>query len=190
MAGRSSGNLEELFSPSEGLVCEHQDMDTFATTDPGPQPRPVVSQGRVKDPQQTVYVIATRIYATSHALDVAGALAREQGRSITVLVSAPQRFTITSARAGAYNLPVQFPEVSGMVTAEAVRHMVAGEHRLADVVVTEARDAHGFAHVLPPSATVILAGPIHHFVETQEQRLTRKLSTMGFDVIFLPCPDQ
>jgi hypothetical protein len=165
-------------------------MDTFATNDRGPQPRPLVSQGRIKDPQETVYVVATRIYATSHALDVAGALAREQGKSVTVLVSAPQRFTISSVRAGVYNLPVHFPEVPGRATAEAVRNLVAGEHRLADVVVTEARDARGFAHVLPPSATVILAGPIHHFVETQEQRLARKLSTMGFDVIFLPCPDE
>jgi hypothetical protein len=77
-----------------------------------------------------------------------------------------------------------------MATAEGVRNLVAGEHRRADVVVTEARDARGFAHVLPPSATVILAGPIHHFVETQEQRLARKLATMGFEVIFLPCPDE
>jgi hypothetical protein len=165
-------------------------MDTFATTDRGPQPRPVVSQGRIKDPQETVYVVATRIHATSHALDVAGVLAREQGKSVTVLVSAPRRFTITSARAGVYNLPVQFPEVPGMATAEGVRNLVAGEHRRADVVVTEARDARGFAHVLPPSATVILAGPIHHFVETQEQRLARKLATLGFEVIFLPCPDE
>lgn len=165
-------------------------MDTYATTDPGPQPRPVVSQARIKDPQDTVYVVATRICATSHALDVAGALAREQGKSVTVLVSAPQRFTITSARAGVYNLPIEFPEVPGRATPEAVHNLVASEHRLADVVVTEARDARGFAQVLPPSVAVVLAGPIHHFVETQEQRLARKLATMGFEVIFLPCPNE
>jgi hypothetical protein len=149
-----------------------------------------VSLGQVKDPLGTVYVVATRVHATSHALDVAGSLAREQGKNVTVLVSAPRRLTITSARAGVYNLPVEFPEVPGRATAEAVRNLVASEHRLADVVVTEARDARGFAHVLPPSAAVVLAGPIHHFVETHEQRLARKLSTMAYEVIFLPCPDE
>jgi hypothetical protein len=36
----------------------------------------------------------------------------------------------------------------------------------------------------------VLAGPIHHFIVTHEQRLARKLTTPGDDVIFLPCPDQ
>jgi hypothetical protein len=76
------------------------------------------------------------------------------------------------------------------LTAEAVRNLVASEHRSADVVVTEAHDARDFAQVLPPSAAVVLAGPIHHFVETHEQRLARKLATMGYEVIFLPCPDE
>lgn len=165
-------------------------MGTYATSNQGSQHRPGVPLGHVTDPHGTVYVVATRVHATSHALDVAGALAREHGQTVTVLVSAPQRFTITSARAGVYNLPVQFPEVPGRATADAVRNLVGSEHRLADVVVTEARDARGFAQVLPPSAAIVLAGPIHHFVETQEQRLARKLSTMGYDVIFLPCPDE
>jgi hypothetical protein len=165
-------------------------MGTYATSDQGSQRRSVVPLGHVTDPHATIYVVATRIHATIHALDVAGSLAREQGKTVTVLVSAPQRFTVTSARAGVYNLPVEFPEVPGMATAEAVRNLVASEHRLADVVVTEARDARGFAQVLPPSVAVVLAGPIHHFVETHEQRLARKLSTMGYDVIFLPCPDE
>jgi hypothetical protein len=37
---------------------------------------------------------------------------------------------------------------------------------------------------------VVLAGPLHHFVETREQPLARKLAAMGYDVIFLPCPDE
>jgi hypothetical protein len=165
-------------------------MGTYATSDQGSQRRPAVPLGQVKDPLGTVYVVATRVHATSHALDVAGSLAREQGKTVTVLVSAPQHLTITSARAGVYNLPVQLPEVPGRATAEAVRNLVASEHRLADVVITEARDARGFAQVLPPSAAVVVAGPIHHFVETHEQRLARKLATMGYNVIFLPCPDE
>jgi hypothetical protein len=105
-------------------------------------------------------------------------------------VSAPERITITSARAHVYNLPLELPAAAGQATPEAIRHLVARDHREADVRVTEARDARGFAKVLPPDASVVLAGPIHHFVETQEQRLARKLTTLGYDVIFLPCPDE
>jgi hypothetical protein len=165
-------------------------MDTYATTDEASPRPPALPIGHVEEPQAVVYVIATTIRATSHALDVAGALAREQGKRVTVLVSAPPRVTITSARAGVYDLPVPLPEVPGKATVDAVRNLVISDHRLADVMVTEARDARGFAQVLPASAAVVLAGPIHHFVETQEQRLARRLATMGYDVVFLPCPDE
>jgi hypothetical protein len=165
-------------------------METYATTDQGSQRRRVVPLGHVEDLHGTVYVIATTVHATSHALEVAGAFAKERGKAVSVLVSAPQRITITSARAGVYNLPIEFPEVPGRATPEAVHNLVASEQRLVDVHLTDARDAEGFGKVLPPSATVVLAGPLHHFVEAQEQRLARKLATMGFDVIFLPCPDE
>jgi hypothetical protein len=165
-------------------------MDTYATPDEGSQRRSVVPLGHVEDPHDSVYVVATRVHATAHALDVADALAREHGGKVTILVSAPTRCTITSARAGVYDLPVEFPEVPGTATVKAVQDLVASQRRSADVVVTEAHDARQFARVLPPTAAVVLAGPIHHFVETHEQRLARKLATMGYEVIFLPCPDE
>lgn len=107
-----------------------------------------------------------------------------------MLVSSPERITISSARANVYNLPVELPAEPGKATPEEVRHFVASEHRAAEVQVTDAREARGFAKVLPPSASVVLAGPIHHFVETHEQRLARKLTTLGYDVVFLPCRDE
>jgi hypothetical protein len=140
------------------------------------------------DREQQIYVVATTLGATSEALEVASALAREQGKSVTVLVTTPERITISSARAHVYNLPVELPDEPGKATPEAVRHLVASEHRAVDVQITDARDARGFAMVLPPSARVVVAGPIHHFVETQEQRLARKLATLGYKVIFLPRP--
>ncbi|MGE4056945.1 MAG: hypothetical protein AB7F99_19320, partial [Vicinamibacterales bacterium] len=96
----------------------------------------------------------------------------------------------TSARAHVYNLPLELPATAGQATPGAIRHPVARDLREADVQVNEAGDARGFTKVLPPDASVVLAGPIHHFVETQEQRLARKLTTLGYDVIFLPCPDE
>jgi hypothetical protein len=149
-----------------------------------------VRLGYVEDPQQMIYVVATAVRVTSHALEVATTLARERNQGVTVLVSAPERITITSARAHVYNLPVELPSAAGQATPEAIGHLVASYHREADVRVTEARDARDFAKILPPDASVVLAGRIHHFVETQEQRLARKLTTLGYDVIFLPCPDE
>jgi hypothetical protein len=164
-------------------------MDRNATDDgDGWRKRPTTTIADER--QHGIYVIATTLRTTSHALDVASALAREHDQGVAVLVPSPVRLTISSARAGVHNLPVELPEVPGRATLETVRSLVADEHRLADVRVTDARDARGFANVLPPSATVILAGPIHHFLETREQRLARTLTSLGYDVIFLPCPDE
>jgi hypothetical protein len=164
-------------------------MDTYATNERS-QCRPFVPLGHVRDTQETIYVVATTLRATSHALDVASALAREQGKHVAVLVSSPERITISSARAHVYNLPAELPAPPETATPEAIRNLVAVEHREADVRVTAARDARCFARILPPPVSIVLAGPIHHFVETQEQRLVRKLATMGYDVLFLPSPDE
>jgi hypothetical protein len=165
-------------------------MDTNTTSAEGSQRRPLVPLGRVEEAQRTIYVVATTVRATLHALDVASALAKERGKDITVLVSTPERVTISSARAHVYNLPVELPPALRAATPEAIRNLVASEHREAEVRVTDARDARGFAGILPPSASVVLAGPIHHFVETQEQRLARRLTTLGYEVVFLPCADE
>ncbi|MGE4054613.1 MAG: hypothetical protein AB7F99_07425, partial [Vicinamibacterales bacterium] len=149
------------------------------TTSAVESPRPIVRLGYVEDPQQMIYVVATTVRATSHALEVATTLARGRNQGVTVLVSAPERITITSARAHVYNLPLELPATAGQATPGAIRHPVARDLREADVQVTEAGDARGFAKVLPPDASVVHAGPIHHFVETQEQRLARKLTTLG-----------
>jgi hypothetical protein len=159
------------------------------TTSAVESPRPIVWLGYVEDPQQMIDVVATTVRATSHALEVATTLARERNQGVTVLVSAPERITITSARAHVYNLPVERPAAARHATPEAIRHLVASDHREANVRVTDARDARGFAKVLPPDSRVV-QGPIHHFLETQEQRLARKRSTLGFDVILPPSTDE
>jgi hypothetical protein len=166
-------------------------MDTHLTAGEGSPSRPFAALGHVESgPQRTIYVVATTRRTTPHAFEVASTIASEHGKHVTVLVSVPERVTITSARAGVYNLPVEFPDAPDTATPDVVRQLVAGEHRDADVRVTDARDARGFARVLPPSASVVLAGPIHRFFETPEQRLARKLTALGYDVIFLPCPDE
>jgi hypothetical protein len=161
-------------------------METNTTTS-GRSRGTLVAPGALDGLQRGVFVIATTVRATQHALDVARTLAHGQGQDVTVLVSSPEHATITSARAHVYHLPVEFPEPPDRATEDAVRHLVADEDRNAVVRVTDARDARSFAKALPPSATVVLAGPIHRFVETREQRLARELNAFGYDVVFLPC---
>jgi hypothetical protein len=165
-------------------------MDTDTVPDQESQPHPIGPLAPGEDQQRTIYVIATTLRATSHALDVASALAHEHGKNVAVLVSSPERITITSARAHVYNLPVELPAAPGTATLEAVRNLVTTAHRDTAVRVTAARDARGFARILPQSASVVLAGPIHHFVETPPQCLARKLTALGYDVVFLPCADE
>jgi hypothetical protein len=151
---------------------------------------PNVGRACVEDAQPAIYVVATTVRATAHALEVATTLAKERNRSVTVLVSAPERITVTSGRANVYNLPVELPLAAGQATPDAIRRLVASDDIDADVQVTEARDAPGLARMLPPAASVVLADPIRHFVETPEQRLARTLTTRGYDVIFLPSRDE
>jgi hypothetical protein len=87
-----------------------------------------------------------------------------------------------------YDVPVEYH--SEQITPEAVKDLVAREHAPADVQTTDTRSAGHLVNVLPRSATVVLAGAIHHFIATHEQRLARKLAQLGYDVIFLPCPEE
>ncbi len=138
---------------------------------------------------QSVYVVATTLAATARALKVARALASEYGREITMLVSPHKRITISSARAHVYDLPIEDPDGPRNATPEAVRDLVASERGEAHVLVKDTRGARDFAQLLPLGASVVLAGPIHQFVETREQRLARKLTNLGYDVTFLPCAE-
>jgi hypothetical protein len=119
---------------------------------------------------------------------VAEALASEQRAGVTVLVCSPERVTVSSARAHVYDVPVEYD--SQHVTPEAVKNLVAREHAAADVQTTDTRSVSCLVNVLPPSSTVVLTGTIHPFIETHEQRLARKLTKSGYDVIFLPCPNE
>ncbi len=162
-------------------------METNTTDSEGSQRERVGAS--VRDGlQHGIYVVATTLPATTHALRVAEALASAQRSDVTVLVSPPDRVTVSSARAHVYDVPVEYD--SQQITPEAVKDLVAREHAPADIQTTDTRSAGHLVSVLPPSSTVVLAGAIHHFIATYEQRLARKLAQLGYDVIFLPCPDE
>jgi hypothetical protein len=165
-------------------------MDTKTAASDASQRRPHVAASVVDKIQQRVYVVATTLPATTHALRVAEALAKERGTGVTVLASLPERVTVSSARANVYDLPVPYAAEPQQVTPETAKDLVAREHSGASVQTTNASDVRHLAQVLPRSATVVLAGAIHHFIESREQRLARRLTTLGYDVVFLPCPEE
>ena len=163
-------------------------METNTSDSEGSQRRAHVTPSVPGGLQHSVYVIATTLPATTRALKVAEALARGQRAGVTVLVSPPERVTVSSARAHVYDLPVEYD--SQQIAPETVKDLVAREHAAADVQTTDTRIAGHLVNVLPRSATVVLAGALHHFIETHEQRLARKLTTSGYNVVFLPCSDE
>jgi hypothetical protein len=165
-------------------------MDTNLTAGDPWQRRPHVATGVVDELPHGVYVIATTLPATTHALRVAEALARERGIGVAVLASPPEHVTVSSARAHAFNLPVDYGDEAQRVTPDAASDLIAREHSAASIRTTMTRDAHHLARVLPRTATLVLAGAIHQFIESPEQRLARKLTGFGFDVVFLPCPEE
>jgi hypothetical protein len=165
-------------------------MSTLTTSaDPFQRPSFAAHSDAESSPH-TVYVVATTLPATAHALNVARALSVRHGNSIVVIVAPCRPITISSARAHAYNLPVEDPDAPQRATPEAVRDLVARDQAEARVLVNDAHNAGSLAQLLPPRASVVLAGPIHQFVETREQQLARKLTDMGYDVTFVPCRDK
>jgi hypothetical protein len=135
---------------------------------------------------EPIWLIATTRAATAHALAIAAPLAHEQHRSVTVLASQPRHVTVSSVRANVHDLPMELPLDPETVTADQLPALLAEAKCAARIEPTEAYAARELAGILPAGATVVLAGPIHHFVEAREQRLARRLANMGFEVVFLP----
>jgi hypothetical protein len=67
-----------------------------------------------------------------------------------------------------------------------VRDLIACRYSGVAMTVTGANAMRDVVAALPSAASVVLAGPIHRFIESDEQRLARTLANLGFDVTFLP----
>jgi hypothetical protein len=116
-----------------------------------------------------VYVVATRADPTRHALTVAQALAKTRGTSVVIVVPPPEQMPRCAVEA--------VPTTRALVAADAPdAHVLFGPYGGLDRV----------SQLLPIGATIVLSGPIRHFLETDEQHLARKLATRGHEVVFLP----
>jgi hypothetical protein len=136
---------------------------------------------------QPVFVLATATEPTRHALAVARALSHDRQAALDIIVAPKEALTVSSGRAGVRALPVDDLDPCPFASPDAVRALAATDAPNARVIVGRSMDARDLPALLPAHATVVLAGPIRHFFESQEQRLGRRLAKAGYDVVFVPC---
>ncbi len=147
-----------------------------ARPDEEPEPTPVV-------------VLATTAESTRHALPIARAIGADRHAAIDVVASQPEKVTISSSRANVHDLPVDMWDPHPLASPDVVRALAAQYTPGARVTVGPVLRLRGIRKMLPPHATVILAGPVRHFLESPEQRLARHLTEAGYDVVFVPSRD-
>ena len=92
-----------------------------------------------------------------------------------------------TARAHVHGLEADEWDPHPFVSPEFVRALAASEAPGARVIIGPWMESKNLPALLPPHATVVLSGPIRHFLESPEQRLGRQLTKAGYDVVFIPC---
>jgi hypothetical protein len=117
-----------------------------------------------------VYVVATRTDSTRHALVVARSLAKTRETSVVIVVPPPEP------------IPLRSPDTiqTGV--------LFAADAPDARVLVGPRGGLRRVSRFLPLRSTIVLSGPIRHFLETAEQHLARALATRGHEVVFIPSP--
>jgi hypothetical protein len=133
-----------------------------------------------------VFALATTSDSTRHAVAIARALAENRGAPLSIIAAIPERVTISSARAHAYRVPADEWDPHPMASPDAVRALADAEAPGARIVVGRSMEPRDIGTILPPGATVVVSGPVRHFLESREQRLARALAKAGFDIVFLP----
>ena len=128
-----------------------------------------------------IYVVATQPDPTRHALVVA----KRWGKPVVIVVP-PERIAIRSVRAHDHTIPVDDLAPSTAALLETIRALVATDAPDAHVLVGSDGGLRHISHLLPRGATIVLSGPVRHFLETAEQHLARQLTTRGHEVVFLP----
>ena len=116
---------------------------------------------RMKAPSTNpcMFVVATTLDETRHALEVARPLACGCGCRLAVVVPPTDHVTVSSGRAHAYRLPADELTSDPVVTEEIVRTLTADLNPPAEVMVAPGT-VEALAGVLPPGATVVIAGPL------------------------------
>jgi hypothetical protein len=127
--------------------------------------------------QPTVHVLATQFEGTRAALEAAIPLARGSHARLKVLV--PQVVP--------YPLPLDEPAEPAPFPAERYRHLLHHLHAEAEVRLCLCRHLDDvILQMLPAHATVVVGGPAGTWRASRDERLTRRLTHLGFRVVFAP----
>jgi hypothetical protein len=137
--------------------------------------------------EHCLFVIATTVDETRHALEVGQTLTSGGHANLSVVVPIPERLVLSSARAGVRDIPVDDLSHPDAELSECVVRALAERMELhPKITVLNGWSLEQLLGVLPSGATVVICGPMNHFVESPEQRIARELSRRKFDVVFLP----
>ena len=136
-----------------------------------------------------VFAVATTTESTRHAITIAHALAANRHTTLSIIAAPPERVTVSSARAHVHDLPVDDWDPNPAAPVEVVRALAAVEAPEARIVVAPSTGSRDIPALLPTGATVVLGGPIRHFLGSREQRLARSLKRNGYEVVFIPSDD-
>ena len=151
-------------------------MEATASAPDEPEPLPV-------------FVLATTAEPTRHALAVARAISSNRHAALAIITAPKEMLTVSSTRAHVHALPVDDWDPHPPASPEFVRALAATDAPGAHVIVGRSTELRDLPPLVPPHATVVLAGPVRHFLESREQRLGRRLFEAGYDVVFIPCRD-
>ena len=127
--------------------------------------------------QPTNYVIATQFKGTRAALEAAIPLARGSRARLMVLV--PQIVP--------YALSLDDPGGPAPLAAERYRHLLHQLHGEAEVRLCRCRHVdHVIQQMLPSQAMVVVGGPAGTWRASGEEQLARRLTHLGYRVVFAP----
>ena len=134
-----------------------------------------------------MFVLATTAESTRHALAIGRALSSERHAPLDIITAPEERLTVSSARAHVDALAVDDWDPDPCASPEFVRTLAETDAPGARVIVGCTMEPRNLPALIPPRATVVLAGPIRHFFESHAQRLGRRLAAAGYEVVLIPC---
>jgi hypothetical protein len=137
-----------------------------------------------------IFIVATTLGETRHALDVARSLANRADARLGVVVPLANHAMLSSARANVHDLDVaDLDQLDPELNVSSVRGLLMRMSLAGEIVVAPDLSLSSIESIAPAGSTVIVCGPMHRFLETRQQRIARGLANRSYDVVFLPFPD-
>jgi hypothetical protein len=137
-----------------------------------------------------IFIVATTLGETRHALDVARSLADRADARLGVIVPVATHAMMSSARANVDGLDAaDLDQLDPELNVSSVRSLLMEMSLEAEIIVAPDLNLPSIESITPVRSTIIVCGPMHRFIETRQQRIARELAKRLHDVVFLPSPD-